>query len=75
MRLRRVLVLEVIVAAFTLATAGAFAHASVHGQAPIFEVVARQADAVGRRMFRDDCVTCHVAGTPGATAVPEATTR
>lgn len=72
MKLKRVLVLEVIVAGLTLAAAGAFAHASVHGQTPLFEVVAEKADVLGRKMFRDECITCHEAATAAAPQVREA---
>jgi cytochrome c5 len=72
MLLKRVLVLEVVVAGLTLAAAGAFAHASVHGQAPLFDAVSAQADALGRKMFRDECITCHEAATAAAPQVREA---
>lgn len=70
--LKRVLVLEVVVAVLTLSAAGAFAHASVHGQTPLFDAVAKQADAIGRKMFRDECITCHEDGAPAALQVREA---
>ena len=62
MRLRRLLMLELVVAALTLTVAGAFAHASAHGPASLFDAVERRADAIGRSMFHDDCITCHRGG-------------
>jgi hypothetical protein len=60
MNLKRLLVLEIVVAALTVGTAGAFAHASVHGQTLLFETVSERADVLGRKLFRDECVTCHI---------------
>lgn len=71
---RRMLVFEAIVATVTLLAAGAFAHASVNGQSPLFTAVEAKAEVLGRKMFRDECITCHVDGAAAPRPVREATT-
>lgn len=76
MRVKRTIVVELTVAGFTLAMAGAFAHAAVKGEAPaVFAVVEQQANELGKKIFlgKGNCATCHGQDLKGGPLAPDLT--
>ena len=76
MKVRKTIALELVVAAFTLAVAGAFTHVSVSGEAPaLLTVMERQANELGKKIFlgKGNCATCHGQDLKGGPLGPNLT--
>ena len=76
MKRSRFIIFELIVAAFTVAVAGAFTHAAVRGEAPaILASVEQKADELGRKVFlgKGNCATCHGQNLKGGPLAPDLT--
>ena len=76
MKLPRSIVLELAVAALSLAAAGAFTQAAVSGQAALlFQAVEQQASELGKKIFltKGNCHTCHGQNLKGSVLAPNLT--
>lgn len=76
MRYRKTIALELVVAGFTLAVAGAFTHVAVKGEAPaLIAAVEQQAGELGKKIFlgKGNCATCHGQDLKGGPLGPNLT--
>lgn len=76
MKYRKTIALELVVATFTLAVAGAFTHVAVKGEAPaLIAAVEQQAGELGKKIFlgKGNCATCHGQDLKGGPLGPNLT--
>lgn len=76
MKLPKHIGLELAVAAFTVAVAGAFTHVAVLGEAPsLIVAVEQQANELGKKIFlgKGNCFSCHGQNLKGTPLAPDLT--